>query len=151
VIVRKRSWPAVSCERYEEMPTKEQIGLTHILSLTFFPLTSILWTWAPYDQREPHVRHAPSARLSQLPSHHFSHSLAINKNALTLKSTPIVALASSSGNHCWSEKRNSRLLLPTDELPMISSFTLMGGSCDMTDRIETIRRRGVVRIGSLGS
>lgn len=46
----------------------------------------------------------------------------------TLKSTPIVALASSSGNHCLSEKRSNKLLFPTDELPMSSSLTLMS-SC----------------------
>jgi hypothetical protein len=47
----------------------------------------------------------------------------------TRKSTPIVALASSSGNHCLSEKRSKRLLFPTDELPMRSSLTLMS-SCE---------------------
>jgi hypothetical protein len=46
----------------------------------------------------------------------------------TLKSTPIVALASSSGNHCLSEKRRRRLLFPTDEFPISSSLTLMS-SC----------------------
>ena len=51
------------------------------------------------------------------------------RRARTRKSTPIVALASSSGNHCLSEKRNKRLLFPTDELPMRSSLTLMS-SCD---------------------
>ncbi len=47
----------------------------------------------------------------------------------TLKSTPIVALASSSGNHCLSEKRSKRLLFPTDELPISRSLTLIS-SCD---------------------
>ena len=47
----------------------------------------------------------------------------------TRKSTPIVALASSSRNHCLSEKRNNRLLFPTDELPMRRKLTLMC-SCD---------------------
>ena len=47
----------------------------------------------------------------------------------TRKSTPIVAVASSSGNHCLSEKRSKRLLFPTDEFPMRSSLTLMS-SCD---------------------
>jgi hypothetical protein len=46
----------------------------------------------------------------------------------TLKSTPIVALASSSGNHCLSEKRRRRLLFPTDEFPISSSLTLIS-SC----------------------
>jgi hypothetical protein len=50
----------------------------------------------------------------------------------TRKSTPIVALASSSGNHCLSEKRNNRLLFPTEELPMRSNLTLMS-SCDDRD------------------
>jgi hypothetical protein len=44
---------------------------------------------------------------------------------LTRKSTPIVADASSSGNHCSSEKRKRRLLFPTDELPMSNSLTLI--------------------------
>lgn len=47
--------------------------------------------------------------------------------ALTRKSTPIVALASSSGSHCSSEKRRRRLLFPTDELPISRSLQLMGG------------------------
>ena len=38
----------------------------------------------------------------------------------------MVALASSSGSHCSSEKRKRRLLLPTEELPMRRSLTLMG-------------------------
>ena len=45
---------------------------------------------------------------------------------LTLKSTPIVALLSSSGSHCSSENRNSKLDLPTDELPISKSLTLIG-------------------------
>jgi hypothetical protein len=44
---------------------------------------------------------------------------------LTRKSTPIVALASSSGNHCSSENRIRRLLLPTEEFPIRSSLQLM--------------------------
>lgn len=62
------------------------MSLTQILSLTFFPFTSIL---------------------------------------CTRKSTPIVALASSSGSHCSSEKRSKRLLLPTLELPISRSLTLI--------------------------
>ena len=46
--------------------------------------------------------------------------------ALTLKSTPIVALASSSGNHCSSENLSNRLLLPTLEFPISSNFTFIG-------------------------
>lgn len=43
----------------------------------------------------------------------------------TLKSTPIVALLSSSGNHCSSENRSKRLLFPTEELPISRSLTLI--------------------------
>lgn len=39
----------------------------------------------------------------------------------------MVALDSSSGSHCSSENRRSRLLFPTDELPISSSLQLMGG------------------------
>ena len=46
----------------------------------------------------------------------------------TLKSTPIVALASSSGINCLSEKRRRRLLFPTDEFPISRSLTLIS-SC----------------------
>ena len=38
----------------------------------------------------------------------------------------MVALASSSGNHCSSEKRRSKLDLPTEELPMRRSLTFIG-------------------------
>lgn len=38
----------------------------------------------------------------------------------------MVAFASSSGSHCSSENRKSKLLLPTEELPMRRSLTLMG-------------------------
>ena len=44
---------------------------------------------------------------------------------LTRKSTPIVALASSSGSHCSSENRTRRLLLPTEEFPIRSSLQLI--------------------------
>ena len=44
----------------------------------------------------------------------------------TRKSTPIVALDSSSGSHCSSENLRRRLLFPTDEFPMRRSLTLMG-------------------------
>lgn len=55
---------------------------------------------------------------------------------LTLKSTPIVALASSSGSHCESEKRSKRLLLPTDAFPMRRSLTLTGCCWGGTGGIE---------------
>jgi hypothetical protein len=45
---------------------------------------------------------------------------------LTRKSTPIVALLSSSGSHCSSENRSNRLDFPTDEFPMRRIFTFMG-------------------------
>lgn len=50
----------------------------------------------------------------------------LNQTLLTRKSTPIVALLSSSGSHCSSEKRSNRLDLPTEEFPMRRSFTLIG-------------------------
>lgn len=46
----------------------------------------------------------------------------------TRKSTPMVALLSSSGSHCSSENRSNRLDFPTEELPMRSNLTFMG--CD---------------------
>lgn len=49
-----------------------------------------------------------------------------NAVAHTRKSTPIVAVASSSGNHCSSENRSNKLLFPTEEFPMSSSLTLTG-------------------------
>ena len=54
-------------------------------------------------------------------------------DVLTRKSTPIVALDSSSGSHCSSENLSNRLLFPTDEFPMRSNLTLIGAfalSCD---------------------
>jgi hypothetical protein len=48
-MVRKRSWPAVSC-RHTKASVRRTSGhedaaiRTQMLSLTFFPLTSILWT-----------------------------------------------------------------------------------------------------------
>jgi hypothetical protein len=44
----------------------------------------------------------------------------------TLKSTPIVALASSSGNHCSSENRIKRLDFPTEELPISNNLQFIG-------------------------
>src|SRR5262245_274949 len=79
-----------------------------MLSFTFFSLTFILCTY--------------KSTIVTVDKHH-----TIQKKAyLTRKSTPIVALLSSSGNHCSSENRKSKLLFPTDELPMSRSFTLMG-------------------------
>ena len=46
----------------------------------------------------------------------------------------MVALDSSSGSHCSSEKRRRSELLPTDELPMRRSLTLMSGA---TGRFST--------------
>lgn len=42
----------------------------------------------------------------------------------TLKSTPIVALLSSSGSHCSSENLSNILLFPTEEFPISRSLTL---------------------------
>lgn len=64
------------------------------------------------ESRRPHLRK---------PSTSTNHN-----RQLTRKSTPIVAVASSSGIHCSSEKRKRRLLLPTDALPMSNSLTLTG-------------------------
>lgn len=49
----------------------------------------------------------------------------------TRKSTPIVALLSSSGSHCSSENRRRRLLLPTEEFPMSKSLQFMGVVVDL--------------------
>ena len=49
-----------------------------------------------------------------------------SKLVLTRKSTPIVALLSSSGSHCSSEKRSNKLDFPTEEFPISRSLTLMG-------------------------
>jgi hypothetical protein len=76
-----------------------------MLSLTLFPFTFILWTY-PATPNE-------------------SKSTVLNIKPRTLKSTPIVADASSSGNHCSSENRKRRLLFPTEELPMSKSLTLI--------------------------
>ena len=81
-----------------------------MLSLTFFPLTSILCTWD-----------------AQTISHQCTGNQVDGVLRLTRKSTPIVALASSSGNHCSSENRMRRLLLPTEEFPISSSLQLMIG------------------------
>jgi hypothetical protein len=45
----------------------------------------------------------------------------------------MVALLSSSGSHCSSEKRSRRLLFPTEELPISSNLQLIGTSlgCDI--------------------
>jgi hypothetical protein len=42
----------------------------------------------------------------------------------------MVALLSSSGSHCSSEKRSRRLLFPTDELPMSNNLQLIGTFLD---------------------
>jgi len=54
----------------------------------------------------------------------------------TLKSTPIVAEASSSGSHCSSVNRNKRLLLPTDEFPKTHS----GNKFDIFNKDSPISR-----------
>jgi hypothetical protein len=51
----------------------------------------------------------------------------------TRKSTPIVALVSSSGNHCSSENLSSKLDLPTEELPIRRSLTLIMGWFDVVN------------------
>lgn len=72
----------------------------------------------------PHVR--PAVALSHDARTFGSPWPPHNNRRLTRKSTPMVAVASSSGIHCSSEKRKRRLLLPTDALPMSSSLTLTG-------------------------
>lgn len=50
----------------------------------------------------------------------------------TRKSTPIVALLSSSGTHCSSENRRRRQDFPTDIFPIRRSFTfVVEGGGDM--------------------
>jgi hypothetical protein len=65
----------------------------------------------------------------------------------------MVALLSSSGSHCSSEKRSRRLLFPTDELPMSNNLQLIGTFLD--DGVGAIdsyyaddeRRNGGVQVG----
>ena len=45
----------------------------------------------------------------------------------------MVELDSSSGNHCSSENLKSRLLFPTEELPISKSLQLIGGDEDEFD------------------
>ena len=55
----------------------------------------------------------------------------------------MVELDSSSGNHCSSENLNSRLLFPTEELPISKSLQLTGG--DEEDELDfeaMVLRRG---------
>lgn len=86
----------------------------------------------------------PNAKFNLLPFHfHLVYLLVLGFNpraedelqALTRKSTPMVALLSSSGSHCSSEKRRRRLDLPTDEFPIRRSLTLTG--CWTFDEDET--------------
>ena len=69
---------------------------------------------------------SPRVHTTVAQDHHIHNSNPHQGRQLTRKSTPIVAVASSSGIHCSSEKRKRRLLLPTDALPMSSSLTLTG-------------------------
>jgi hypothetical protein len=61
----------------------------------------------------------------------------------TLKSTPMVADASSSGSHCSSEKRRRRLLFPTEEFPMRRSLTLIVSDMRI---VEGSRQEGICKL-----
>ena len=68
--------------------------------------------------------------------------VAFIDNPLTRKSTPMVELDSSSGSHCSSENLKSRLLFPTEELPISKSLQLTGGDEDELDFEAMVLRRG---------
>jgi len=61
---------------------------------------------------------------------------------LTLTSTPIVALASSSESHWFSDQRVRRLLFPTDELPTMRTLTWSSDKCDCIMAYCELRRKG---------
>ena len=116
--------PGFNVQRWYDV-TDETQKRTHMLSFTFFPFTSILCTYKMHHQYRVHHHHhiysAPPPR-----------SIPCTQNEQnekpTRKSTPIVALLSSSGSHCSSEKRRSKLLFPTEEFPINSSLQLIGGA-----------------------
>lgn len=54
----------------------------------------------------------------------------------------MVALDSSSGNHCSSENLSSRLLFPTEELPISKSLQLTGDDEDELDFEAMLLERG---------
>ena len=84
---------------------------THMLSFTFLPFTSSLCTWKCGISIQEVKKTTTQAVATEM---------------RTRKSTPIVALLSSSGSHCSSENRSSKLLLPTEELPISKSLQLIG-------------------------
>ena len=62
---------------------------------------------------------------------------------LTRKSTPIVAVASSSGIHASSENRSNRLLFPTDALPIRRSLTFTGVEALEPDNVVLVSMDGI--------
>src|ERR1700722_18274550 len=125
-MVRNRSWPAVSYtpiangQKKNTGRTSARQGRvrTHMLSFTFLPFTSILCTYETARNLQHLISISTIKNQKQKERNHH----------LTRKSTPMVALVSSSGSHCSSENLRSKLLFPTDELPIRRSLQLMGGA-----------------------
>ena len=121
--------------------------------------TRICWSsFATMTRKSTH----PYAKLDSLAVHfhdmhlYSSHcKLHLRSKAVsmqTLKSTPIVALASSSGTHCLSTSgsanRSSKLLFPTLEFPIRSSLQLM--VCGLDDGGIISQETLVVVVGPQG-
>ncbi len=112
-MVRNRSWPAVSCQERWVRKIKQN------LSFSTHPDAKL--DLLAVDLEFVHL-YCPIQHARSIPKDIWTRW---GYNILTRKSTPIVAVASSSGSHCSSLKRSRRLLLPTLELPMRRSLTLM--------------------------
>lgn len=122
--MRKRSCPAVSYNVQEDVRSVNQNHNVGVVKGLHLPRCSTSPSSRPPPSCAP-TRYAINTLRVSRPR------TSLNTHILTRKSTPIVAVASSSGSHCSSEKRSNKLLFPTDEFPIIRSFTFTGAPLAM--------------------